>query len=55
MGCNSGGTLGGQLEGKLSDEELLDFVGRGISAKDKPTPISGWEVDIEHLDSRELF
>ena len=55
MGCDSGGRLGGQLECELSDEELLKFVGRGISAKDKPTPISGWEVDVEHLDGRELF
>ena len=47
--------MGGQLECELSDEELLEFVGRGISAKDKPTPISGWKVDVEHLDGRELF
>ena len=55
MGCDSGGSLGGQLKPELSDEELLEFVGRGISAKDKPTSVSGWEVDVEHLDSRELF
>ena len=47
--------MGGQLERELSDEELLEFVGRSISAKDKPTAVSGWEVDVEHLDSRELF
>jgi hypothetical protein len=45
--------LSGQLEPELSDEKLLEFVGRGISAKDKPTSVSGWEVDVEHLDSRE--
>jgi hypothetical protein len=37
--------LGGQLECELSDEKLLEFVGRGISAKDKPPSVSGWEVD----------
>jgi hypothetical protein len=47
--------LGGELERELFDEELLNFVGRGISAKDKPTPVSGWEVDVEHLNGRELF
>jgi len=47
--------LSGQLEPELSDEELLEFVGRGISAKDKPTPVSGWEMDVEHLDGRKLF
>jgi hypothetical protein len=36
-----GGTLGGELEAELFDEELLNFVGRGISAKDKPTAVSG--------------
>src|SRR4029077_10399342 len=51
----SGRSLGGQLKRELSDEELLEFVGRGISAKDKPTSVSGWEVDVEHLDRRELF
>ena len=44
--------MGGQLQRELPDEELLEFVGRSISAKDKPTPISGWEVDVEHLDGR---
>jgi hypothetical protein len=47
--------LGGQFEYQLCDEELLEFVGRRISAKDKPMPISGWEVDVEHLDGRKLF
>jgi hypothetical protein len=55
VGCNCWGSLSGQLEPELSDEELLEFVGRGISAKDKPTSVSGWEVDVEHLDCRELF
>src|SRR5438552_18577129 len=54
-GCSSGWTLSGQLEPELSDEEFLEFVGRGISAKDKPTPVSGWEMDVEHLDGRKLF
>jgi hypothetical protein len=49
MGGDSGGSLGGQLKGELSNEELLEFVGRGVSAKDQPTSISGWEVDVEHL------
>jgi len=55
MGCDPGRTLSGQLEPELSDEKLLEFVGRGISAKDQPPAVRGWEVDVEHLDSRELF
>ena len=55
MGCDPGRTLSGQLEPELSDEKLLEFVGRGISTKDKPPAVSGWEVDVEHLNGRELF
>jgi hypothetical protein len=37
--------LGGELKPELFDEELLNFVGRGVSAKNKPTPVSGWKMD----------
>jgi hypothetical protein len=46
--------LGWQFKVELADEELLIGVQLGVAAEDQSSPLGGWEVDIEHLDSGKL-
>ena len=47
--------LWGQSKIESFHEKSLVWVGLGVTAQDQGSTIVGWEMNIEHLDARELI
>ena len=43
------------MELELGEEQFLGFVRCGIAAEDQGAAVGGGEVNVEHLESRELL